>query len=130
MTVMFLTMWQYTAGGDEDYERFRPDEFELLDKEQNDGFVQPYSDSPHDTENVSENIYMNIIERAKDYVYITTPYLILDDAMETSLKNAAKAGVDVRLSMRKCLFRTTNLQPWELPTSITEACFCISNAGL
>lgn len=97
MTVMFLTMWQYTAGGDEDYERFRPDEFELLDKEQNDGFVQPYSDSPHDTENVSENIYMNIIERAKDYVYITTPYLILDDAMETSLKNAAKAGVDVRI---------------------------------
>ena len=40
---------------------------------------------------------MNIVERAKDYVYITTPYLILDDAMETSLKNAAKAGVDVRI---------------------------------
>ena len=97
MTVMFLTMWQYTAGGDEDFDRFRPDEFELLEKEEDDGFVQPFSDSPHDTENVCENIYMNIIERAKDYVYITTPYLILDDATETSLKNAAKAGVDVRI---------------------------------
>ena len=97
MTVMCLTMWQYTAGGDEDFDRFRPDEFELLEKEEDDGFVQPFSDSPHDTENVCENIYMNIIERAKDYVYITTPYLILDDATETSLKNAAKAGVDVRI---------------------------------
>ena len=35
-----------------------------------DGFVQPYGDSPLDNENVGENIYLNIINRAKNYVYI------------------------------------------------------------
>lgn len=64
---------------------------------ENDGFVQPYGDSPLDHENVGENIYLNIINRAKNYVYIFTPYLIIDHEMLTALCNAAKDGVDVRI---------------------------------
>ena len=56
---------------------------------ENDGFVQPYGDSPLDHENVGENIYLNIINRAKNYVYIFTPYLIIDHEMLTALCNAA-----------------------------------------
>ena len=62
-----------------------------------DGFVQPYGDSPLDNENVGENIYLNIINRAKRYVYIFTPYLIIDHEMLICLSNAAKSGVDVRI---------------------------------
>ncbi len=59
--------------------------------------MQPYADSPIDHENQAENIYLNIINYAKDYVYIFTPYLIIDEEMCVALCNAAKSGVDVRI---------------------------------
>lgn len=63
----------------------------------NKGFVLPYADGPNNTHNPAENTYMNIIQSAKDYVYITTPYLIIDNEVKQSLINAAKSGVDVRI---------------------------------
>jgi cardiolipin synthase len=62
-----------------------------------DGFVQPYADSPIDFENVGEHVYIQIINRAKKYVYINTPYLVLDDNLLSALTLAAKSGVDVRI---------------------------------
>ena len=59
--------------------------------------VQPYGDSPLDEETVGENVYLNIISRAKRYVWICTPYLIIDNEMMTALCLAAKNGVDVRI---------------------------------
>lgn len=59
--------------------------------------VQPYGDTPLDSENVGENIYLNAISAAKKYVYISTPYLIIDDEMASALKLAAGRGVDVRI---------------------------------
>lgn len=38
-----------------------------------------------------------MIRSAKDYVYITTPYLILSDEMQRTLRLAASSGVDVRI---------------------------------
>lgn len=96
LTTMFLEMWNYIVRSTEDYSRFMPLLYQTKPYE-NDGFVQPYGDSPLDHENVSENIYLNIINRAKEYVYIYTPYLIIDNEMLTSLRNAAKCGVDVRI---------------------------------
>ena len=52
---------------------------------------------PLDDEIVGENVYLNIINRAKNYVYICTPYLIIDNEMMTALCLAAKSGVDVRI---------------------------------
>ena len=43
------------------------------------GFIQPFCDSPLDNETVGENVYLNIINRARDYVYICTPYLVIDN---------------------------------------------------
>ena len=63
------------------------------------GFVQPYGDNPLDGEPVGENVYMNVIKNAKDYVYFTTPYLIVSDELGRELRLAAKRGVDVRLSL-------------------------------
>ena len=62
-----------------------------------DGYVIPYGDSPLDHEKVGEMVYMDIINQAEQYVHICTPYLILDDEMETALRYAAKRGVDVRI---------------------------------
>lgn len=62
-----------------------------------DGIVQPYADCPLDTEHVGEHVYVQIINNAKDYVYITSPYLILDDSIISALTLAAKSGVDVRI---------------------------------
>lgn len=105
-STMFLEMWNYIVRGKEDYAAFRPSfpaaaAAEAGKKDDGDpasgGFVQPFSDSPLDQEDVSENIYLRIISRADRYVYIFTPYLILSWEMNRALVNAAKCGVDVRI---------------------------------
>jgi cardiolipin synthase len=50
-----------------------------------------------DHENVGEHVYLQMINNAKNYVYINTPYLIIDDSMVSALTLAAKSGVDVRI---------------------------------
>lgn len=96
LTVMFLTMWNFLGKTDEDYEAFRPlpgnNEYNTAD-----GYVQPFADSPLDDEAVSQSVYLNLIGNAERYVYITTPYLILDNEMSTALCLASKRGVDVRI---------------------------------
>ena len=71
MTVMFLTMWDYLRGIDEDFNLFKP-ELPLVEKNIKDGFVQPFADNPLDDEPVGEIIYMNLINKAKRYVYINS----------------------------------------------------------
>lgn len=61
------------------------------------GYVIPYGDSPMDDERVAENVYLDILNHARNYVWIMTPYLIIDNEMMTALTFAAKRGVDVRL---------------------------------
>jgi cardiolipin synthase len=95
-TAMFLEMWNYITQETEDCTKFMPKIYQT-EPFKEDGFVQPYGDSPLDHENVGENIYLNIINRAKKYVYIFTPYLIIDNEMMVALRNAAKSGVDVRI---------------------------------
>ena len=94
MTAMFLYMWGIVTNTDTSSDfanyvphRWHPDDFE------GSGYVQPFCDSPLD----GENVYLNIINRAKNYVYICTPYLIIDNEMMTALCLAAKSGVDVRI---------------------------------
>ena len=97
-TMMFLEMWNGLRPTDNEleYEKFKPD-YSFAKEYENEGYVQPYSDSPLDNEILSENIYINILNAAKDYVYIYTPYLIIDNEMTTALILAAKRGVDVRI---------------------------------
>ena len=101
-TSMFLELWDYILKIESDYTFYRATSMEkhrLQEKIHADekGFAQPYTDSPLDHEDVGENVYLNIISRAKKYLYIFTPYLIIGSEMRTALVNAAKSGVDVRL---------------------------------
>ena len=95
LTVMFLSMWDYLDGttGKTDYSRYYPTVWDENAK----GYVQPFADNPLDDEAVGETVYLNLINKAKRYVYITTPYLILSSEMFTALTSAAKCGVDVRI---------------------------------
>ena len=93
MTMMFLQMWEYaTRKPEQDVGRYMATE-----ARSGDGYVQPFYDSPMDENNVGEAAYMQIITRARRYVYITTPYLALDNEMITALTVAAQSGVDVRI---------------------------------
>ena len=61
------------------------------------GFIIPYADNPLDGERMGEQVYLDILQTASDYVYIMTPYLILDETMVNAMTYAAKRGVDVRI---------------------------------
>lgn len=95
-TLMFLETWNFFSSEDEDYSRFCLPLSANADKQEN-GFVQPYHDSPLDGEHVGESVYMNMISRAVRSVYITTPYLIVDNELLTALCLAAKSGVTVKI---------------------------------
>lgn len=93
MTLSFLTMWDFTSSQEENLELFRPKPAEGGTV----GYVQPYHDCPWDDEPVGQTIYLNLINKAKRYVYITTPYLVVDYSLFVALVSAAKSGVDVRI---------------------------------
>ena len=95
LAVMFLSTWCISEE-DADFTPYRPDP-EVIRAVPDDGLVQPFSDTPLDSEAVSATVYENLIARANRYVYITTPYLIIDHAMTEALRTAARSGVDVRL---------------------------------
>lgn len=88
-TMMFLQMWEVISGDKTEYNMYRPTVKNVV----NNGYVIPYGDSPLDDENVGELVYMDMINNAKDYIYISTPYLIPDNEMLTALGYAAKAAL-------------------------------------
>ena len=95
---MFLEMWNAADEGlEENWGRYLDERPEPVTGAQ--GFVIPYADSPLDDYKVGEMVYIDVLNTAEDYVYITTPYLILDGELTSALKFAAERGVDVRIIM-------------------------------
>ena len=97
LTLMFLQLWSHARRGKKDNPDCDFPAVPALPPILPDGFVQPYEDSPLDEEPVGENVYLNLIAKARRYLYITTPYLIIDNEMLTALALAAKNGLDVRI---------------------------------
>ena len=91
-TLMFLEMWRFATRLKEDYLKYQ-----AACTQGEDGFVQPYGANPLHNTQIAANAYLNIINRAENYVYIATPYLILDNETVTALRLAARSGVDVRI---------------------------------
>ena len=95
MVTMFISMWSGVTGEELEISRYRPLPEEI--SVESTGIVQPYSDSPLDSALVGEMVYLNMINRANRYIYICTPYLIIDNETSTALLLAAQSGVDVRI---------------------------------
>ncbi len=93
-TVMFLTLWNSITHEDNDYTKYK---HEFENRKVANGLVAPYGENPLEKDMPGENIYLNIINQAHDYVYIFTPYLIIDTDLLNALILAAKRGVDVRI---------------------------------
>ena len=92
--LMFLQMWNI----DEKSPEFLPYlEDDGYCPKHSSGYVMPFGDCPLDESKAGEAVYMDILNRANDYVHIMTPYLILDGELEAALKYAAQRGVDVKL---------------------------------
>ncbi len=98
MTILFLEMWNAVRPTDtaESIVAFMPDPGQIGDIHTA-GYVQPYGNSPVDAETLAQDVYLNIINRSTEYVYIFTPYLVIDHEMSRALSLAARRGVDVRL---------------------------------
>lgn len=89
---MFCSTWEFTTGHAINLSTHISEE-KVLER----GFVLPYADGPLDNKNPAEGIYMQIINSAQRYVYIATPYLIIDNSMKECLRLAAKSGIDVKI---------------------------------
>lgn len=95
LTVTFFQMWEASGKATRiDYNSYRPDKV----FEENDIFCQVVSDGPaNNPRNPVENIYKQTINYAKKRLYITTPYLIIEEDMRDALITAAASGIDVRI---------------------------------
>lgn len=94
-TTLFLELWGYATNDQTDISKFFP----TIEKFDTPGYVIPFGDSPFDKEYNGKENYMNIINQATDYVYINTPYFIVDYDMVDALCCAVKRGVKVKITL-------------------------------
>jgi cardiolipin synthase len=100
LTLIFLTMWnventrnKFAHDNYGDYYPYKTEKSPVV----HNSFVLPFSDNPIDDDNVGEAAYLLMINNAREYIFINTPYLIPDDSIIQSLILAANSGVDVRI---------------------------------
>ncbi len=93
LTATFLELWNVNSRTEEDVAPYLAIDHRVSAS----GGAQPFGDSPLDGERSAENMYLTIINQARHYVWLMTPYLIITDELRRSLELAAKRGVDVRL---------------------------------
>ncbi len=108
LTVMFLDGWKIVSGENTDVDAFRP----TISIQNSKTFVAPFDDAPLDDLNPASYNYKKIISSSTKYLYITTPYLIIEPEMNEALVLAAQSGVDVRIITphipdKKIIFQTT-----------------------
>ncbi|MDE6442574.1 MAG: cardiolipin synthase [Clostridia bacterium] len=96
LTALFLQMFDCTAKSLSNYHEYLDIDYEKFDDA---GYINFFGDGPKPIydEMVGANNYINILNSAKKYAYITTPYLIPDYNLLSALRNAAFRGVDVRI---------------------------------
>ncbi len=98
-TIMFLEMWNVSLSNEpENYQKYLNKVVGNVTNVQN-GYVLPYGDNPLDDYNTGRRAYLDILNTAKKYVHIVTPYLILDNELLTTLIYTVQRGVDVKIIM-------------------------------
>lgn len=94
-TIMFLQMWNARTDDIEDFSKY----LEVKADFDGEGLVMPFSDNPMDSEDYGKSSLLMLLNSAKEYVYIMTPYLIIEDEIINAIDFASKRGVDVRICM-------------------------------
>lgn len=93
LTATFLELWHISNRDEEEDGGY----LDISCAAGGEGYVQPFGDDPLSDERAAENVLLNMIGQAKEYLYFITPYLIITDELSRSLGLAAKRGVDVRI---------------------------------
>lgn len=95
LLMMFLQLYNVQTQTLEEYKPYMKD----IKPVKANGFVCPFGDGPKYfyEDNVATNVYLNMINQAERYIWITTPYLIADSKIMNALCAAARRGVDVRV---------------------------------
>ena len=93
---LFLVNWNTQSKEPIDYTKYMKMQWSPADCK---GVVIPFGSGPAPiyTDTIGKNVYLNMINAAKCYLYITTPYLICDREILSALRIASKKGVDVRI---------------------------------
>lgn len=94
LSVFFLTMWD-NHNTRSDYDWFRPKGLPPVNI--SGGIVVPYVDTPMPEDTVCADLHLQMITKAKRYLFLTTPYLVIDETIMSALCTAARSGVDVRI---------------------------------
>lgn len=95
LTVVFLQMWEASAEEKEHVDYLK---YKRMAAVTGDTCCQVISDGPaNNPNNPIERIYNQMITFSDRYLYITTPYLVIEDYMKESLIEAVRRGVDVRI---------------------------------
>jgi cardiolipin synthase len=111
-TLLFIETWNAFSRPEERISDYASYKNTVRKNQAGDELIMPYGDSPLDPEQIGENVYIEILNQSRRYVYIFTPYLIISDKMIYALQMASKRGVDVRIATpgipdKKLVFRVT-----------------------
>ena len=96
LTREFIHMWQRCGG----QMRYPEEAYRSRMQTMTQGFCQPFTDGPdRRPQSVSQDVFLQMIHGAQKSLYITTPYLAIDEAMMKALCMAGDSGVEVHLIM-------------------------------
>lgn len=61
------------------------------------GLIQPFGGHPYQKTPVNRNAYLNLIAQAKKEIIFTSPYLVLDEVIQSAFQLAVQSGVKVKI---------------------------------
>lgn len=93
---LFIETWYISTKKILERSLYTNSNYQLLKE---DSYVIPFGDGPTDSTNIGYDVFMSMITNSSESLYISTPYLVIDDAMIDSIVLAAKSGIDVRILM-------------------------------
>lgn len=96
LTAIFLADYELNVRTKvSDFEPFFTDKISM----ENEGYMIPFGDGPGPIyqHRIAKIMIMNMLNQAEDYVYMMSPYLIIDNELCQAIENAAMRGIDVRI---------------------------------
>ncbi len=97
LVVAFLKIFELVQRETPDYKWFLDNKKEHETKDNKKGYTMFFTDGPDNKQNPGENIHISMLNAAKQYAYIYTPYFIASQELLGAILNAANSGIDVRI---------------------------------
>ncbi|MGI6781934.1 MAG: cardiolipin synthase [Acholeplasmataceae bacterium] len=92
LTLTFLSDWEFATKNKIDYRKYDVKHNITCEYE-----VTPYADSPLIDETHTLDALLRMIGQAKEVIYLSSPYLIIDSELSNALSLLARSGVEVNI---------------------------------